>query len=728
MKKTKARPRARRDVNPTATQAFFTPLRLLRNGFDRFDEPLRQHSWTYACIKALASNIAQIPLQLMTGDPSKPTVVEQHEFRDTLDNPNPLMVDSQLKEAIVMWLSLSGYVGIVKEGKGEKPIGPNEVPSELWPLDGKCFEPEIDKRTKLPKIWVYRAPDGSKVRLEPHQVTFVRYYDPNNPYGGLAPMDAALLAARSDFKALQFNEAFFENDATPGGLIMSEKSISDPQRDEIKTGWEDRHQGRAKRRRVAILGGGLKYQELGITHREMEFKELRNMSIQEIAAVFKVPKSELALHENLNFATAQSADKGFWTKTLLPIMRLIAKTLTVFMLKPVTGGKIWLDWDWSVIEALREDYNTKIQSAKMLFDMGVPINVINERLSMELPPLPHDGVSFLPAGMQTVESIIAPPDPEPVPVVPPPEPPKEKTVRHRARNRGQRERFWQETIRALHDPLEPKFRKRFQNYLYKLRVETLKLLEKANIRSVADALFDEAEWNERLVSMHHPLYVKITANSLDKIGVELGSEFQFGPDDPKMKAMIEAREDLLVQANSTIRGRIKNQIEKGLQENESLADIRDRVRTVFNGAHARASMIARTEVAGTVNAARFEAMGAAGVEKHEWVSAHDEAVRESHQDVDGEVVEVGEPFSNGLKYPNELGGPAAEVINCRCIPVPIVPDAVTEEAAPHRSGAGIPINIVLEMPVPNGHVDDVERGADKLPRRIRRTYSYPEKK
>lgn len=50
----------------------------------------------------------------------------------------------------------------------------------------------------------------------------------------------------------------------------------------------------------------------------------------------------------------------------------------------------------------------------------------------------------------------------------------------------------------------------------------------------------------------------------------------------------------------------------------------------------------------------------------QWDAALDSRTRESHAMVDGEIRELDEPFSNGLMFPCDPNGPAAEVINCRC--------------------------------------------------------------
>lgn len=44
----------------------------------------------------------------------------------------------------------------------------------------------------------------------------------------------------------------------------------------------------------------------------------------------------------------------------------------------------------------------------------------------------------------------------------------------------------------------------------------------------------------------------------------------------------------------------------------------------------------------------------------------DDTARPDHVDMDGETVEVDEPFSNGLMYPKDPAGSAEDTINCRC--------------------------------------------------------------
>ena len=88
------------------------------------------------------------------------------------------------------------------------------------------------------------------------------------------------------------------------------------------------------------------------------------------------------------------------------------------------------------------------------------------------------------------------------------------------------------------------------------------------------------------------------------------------------------------------------------------------------GALSYSMRIARTEGHRIQTTAAMDAMEAAkdkGADiVKQWDSTLDDATRESHVAVDGEIRELDEKFSNGLMYPGDPHGEAAEVINCRC--------------------------------------------------------------
>jgi SPP1 gp7 family putative phage head morphogenesis protein len=127
------------------------------------------------------------------------------------------------------------------------------------------------------------------------------------------------------------------------------------------------------------------------------------------------------------------------------------------------------------------------------------------------------------------------------------------------------------------------------------------------------------------------------------------------------------------------RATIKNAVARGLLTGEHPEAIARRIQGIYSGEeagspHKRAVRIARTETNRVMSEATQEAIRSAnalGVKvRNRWDATLDSRTRDSHREVDGEVREVGEKFSNGLRRPGD-GGPA-DSINCRCCITPVL--------------------------------------------------------
>lgn len=85
-----------------------------------------------------------------------------------------------------------------------------------------------------------------------------------------------------------------------------------------------------------------------------------------------------------------------------------------------------------------------------------------------------------------------------------------------------------------------------------------------------------------------------------------------------------------------------------------------------------AKRIARTEIHNSHNQGVMRIYNEVGVEYTQWIAAHDNRTRESHIEIDGEIIEMGGTYSNGLRYPGDTSGDIEEWINCRCSNAPFV--------------------------------------------------------
>lgn len=115
---------------------------------------------------------------------------------------------------------------------------------------------------------------------------------------------------------------------------------------------------------------------------------------------------------------------------------------------------------------------------------------------------------------------------------------------------------------------------------------------------------------------------------------------------------------------------ITQEISRGIASSLSYRDIARNIGNVSGAPLSRAKTIVRTEghriqQMSTVDAQQAAKAKGADVVK-QWDAALDGRTRDSHRRVDGEIRELDEKFSNGLMFPGDPSGSAAEVVNCRC--------------------------------------------------------------
>lgn len=228
---------------------------------------------------------------------------------------------------------------------------------------------------------------------------------------------------------------------------------------------------------------------------------------------------------------------------------------------------------------------------------------------------------------------------------------------------------------------------RLVGYFYGRRAEVLAWIEReagrassfAGKRAVTMTEFDawlsgqRERWDAIIARETKPATEQAVSQSFARLEDILGMPLESaGMSHPEVLRFLEeqgARKGRFV--NATLSETLRTEMRGLLTQEATIKDISERMRDVFRVSARHATTIARTEVGAATNGATYLGYKLEGIEKHSWLSAMDEKVRHTHQ-IDGEIRTVGEAFSNGLMYPMDVGGPAEEVINCRCTTVPEV--------------------------------------------------------
>jgi len=134
---------------------------------------------------------------------------------------------------------------------------------------------------------------------------------------------------------------------------------------------------------------------------------------------------------------------------------------------------------------------------------------------------------------------------------------------------------------------------------------------------------------------------------------------------------------------SRLKKMIASDVSRGISTGMTFKQIAGQLKAKTNIGYNNAVRIARTEghriqcQAGMDACYKAKEKGADVVKQ--WDATLDSRTRESHQAVDGQIRELDEKFSNGLMFPGDPSGGAAEVINCRCALLQRARKALDEE-------------------------------------------------
>lgn len=122
------------------------------------------------------------------------------------------------------------------------------------------------------------------------------------------------------------------------------------------------------------------------------------------------------------------------------------------------------------------------------------------------------------------------------------------------------------------------------------------------------------------------------------------------------------------------RTKIAGAITQGIIQGESIPEIAQRIARQTSSSNMEAmTRYARTAMTGAQNAGRMEMLHEAQDKdikvKKKWLATLDSRTRDAHQELDGQVVDIDEPFHCSLgdiDYPGDPHADPANVYNCRC--------------------------------------------------------------
>ncbi len=359
------------------------------------DDGFKASTWVYACINRLMEAAASVPWHAYqkTSDTWEP--VADHPLELLLEHPNPFMCRSDIIKRVTAQMYLGGNAMMSKITKGKQVV-------ELWPIDVGNIS-VVPSRSKFIDRYEYDA-GGVTMKLKPEEVVHMMFVDPSTPHWGMSPLQAVSKTVDTDTEAVKWNMVSLANRMVPDGVFIFEQSLTREQWEEARSRLRDSYAGADNARTPMIIGGKASWHPQSLSPAEMDFLNSRKFSREEICSVFGVPLPLIGLYENATLANIETARRIFWEDTIIPFLDgvrdALNRSLTYHFGDPTS---LWLDYDLSDVTAVRDDYDAKVKTAREMWEMGIPINVITQKLELDIDDVEGGDIPFVSTAVQPLD-------------------------------------------------------------------------------------------------------------------------------------------------------------------------------------------------------------------------------------------------------------------------------------------------------------------------------------
>ena len=644
------------------------------------NEQYKKSLYVFLSVNKIAKKVAAVDLNLyrINNAQGNSTEIFSHPLLDLLHNPNPFQTGRFFITQTIQNRKLAGEAFWLKIRNGKQVV-------ELWNLDPTRITIIKDK-TNYIRHYEFLTESGL-VRFERDDIVHFKDPNPFDVYRGFSPLIPAKTRVETEYHASRYQAQFFKNNARPDFFLVSDEIIPDEEKQKAREAFNQNHKGAANAGKLGFLEGGMKYQQVSISQREMDYIESMNATRNDIMAAFGVPESMIA-GDDVKYANAKEAYRMFLMETIVPEVTLLVDQINTALV-PEFDDRLFLDFT----DPTPDDRDARLNEFSAGVDKWLTANEVREELN--LPSIEGGDELYRPLGVV------------PIATRPTPTPESDEKVFKGKSRLHQKMQIIDATKKAIKKAQEPKYiglipkeikkdysdltnkridgrSKRFQDAL----VEFTQAQQKRFVSSLREDVKQAKEMKEKLSSgdirrafkanREKDLLVAFAIPFLREYALQSGQEAlgMVGGGDfvlnPSVEKYLRDRADFFASSvNDTTLTHLVDILSDGIQEGEGIRDLTRRVQDVYQEfPDHRAELIARTETTAVNNEATLEGYHQSGVvDAKEWIATKDHRTRDEHFEappngVNGEIVALNANFSNGLPYPSEF--------NCRCVIAPAV--------------------------------------------------------
>lgn len=264
-------------------------------------------------VTLLADSIACMPLELTTDVGGR---IERLPTPSVLIMPNDKQTMFDFIHETMVTLAIHGCAYIYA------PKGADGLPLEMRNIHPSLVEDysDVDGYSYRINKELYRRED----------IRSIHWLMLPNRRRGISPLEAQRNTIGMGIAMDRFLAQFYGDGATPSSVLETDQTITPEQAVMLRENWEDAHW---KRRRPAVLTGGLKWRSITTSASDNQMIEHRESIIRDIARVYRIPLHLIAGvgGNNQTYQNVESAGTAFVRYTLLPWMSRLENAISAML-------------------------------------------------------------------------------------------------------------------------------------------------------------------------------------------------------------------------------------------------------------------------------------------------------------------------------------------------------------------------------------------------------------
>lgn len=295
-------------------------------------------SVVFACIDRICKCIR--PIDILVYDfrnPKEPLEAESHLLNKLIEKPNPSTTWQSFINTISSQLLIGGNVYILK-------IEVNRSIKELWTLRPDCV------RLNDQGFYEYTTTSGVATYSK-EQILHIKTFHPRSDVDGLAPTEVAGISIDENMEGKRWTNAVMKNSGVPSGVLKTKETLDTITFKSLEEKLQEKTIG-SRKGRPLILEGGLDWQQVSVSPKDMEWMNSRKFSTVEICSIYGMPPEIVGYPEFRTYNNVAEAKTELYIQTVLPLLEYILDELNYNVVNRYYPG-YKLTYDRDTIDALR---------------------------------------------------------------------------------------------------------------------------------------------------------------------------------------------------------------------------------------------------------------------------------------------------------------------------------------------------------------------------------------